>query len=113
MQTIKVPQSTDSSKDELKQSAAVALCQLAACNQGKHNDEWPFLPQGELACKKEPSSKEKHKYNCPAVKKIVKLKSRYQKRSREESVETQSVSTHIKVNDCDRIFNLRKRTKVA
>lgn len=113
LQTIKVPQSTDSSKDELKQSAAVALCQLAACNQGKHNDEWPFLPQGELACKKEPSYKEKHKYNCPAVKKIVKLKSRYQKRSREESVETQSVTTHIKVNDCDRIFNLRKRTKVA
>ncbi|XP_078257942.1 zinc finger protein 750 [Rhinoraja longicauda] len=113
LQTIKVSQSTESSKDEQKQSAAVALCQLAVCNQGKQNDEWPFLPQGELACKKEPSYKEKHKYNSPAVKKIVKLKSRYQKRSHEESVKTQSVTTHIKVNDCDRIFNLRKRTKVA
>ncbi|XP_072098634.1 zinc finger protein 750 [Mobula birostris] len=110
LQTENVVKCTESCNDEQKQSAAVALCQLAGCNERKHNQEWSFPQNGELAHKKEPSYEKKHKCNSPPVEKVEKQKSRYQKRSNEERMNTHS---DTKINDCDRIFSLRKRTKVA
>ncbi|XP_051889261.1 zinc finger protein 750 [Pristis pectinata] len=108
LQTINDVQCTECCNDEQKQSAAVALCQLARCDKRKYDEEWSVPPYGELASKEEPSYKEKHKCNSSAVEEVKKQKSRYQKRSNEGSVKSD-----VKINDCDRIFSLRKRTKVA
>ncbi|XP_069785638.1 zinc finger protein 750 [Narcine bancroftii] len=113
LQTKKATHCTKLCIDEQKQSAAVALCQLAVCKNRKHTEVWSLLPGGELASKKESSYEKNNKCNTPTVVKGEKQKPRYQKRSHEESVKTQSDTIHAKVNDCERIFNLRKRTKVA
>ncbi|XP_067914789.1 zinc finger protein 750 [Heterodontus francisci] len=114
LHTLKVVKSTQSCNDEQKQSAAVALCQLAICNNGKCNEEWSFLPTGEFASLKDPSYEDKHICGSLAFDKIEKeQKPRSQKRSNKVSVKTQLEATHVKDNDCGRIFNLRKRTRVA
>ncbi|XP_078426822.1 zinc finger protein 750 [Cetorhinus maximus] len=113
-QTLKVVKSAQSCNDEQKQSAAVALCQLAGCNSGKCNEEWSFLPNGQFASLEDPSYEDKHNYDSPTTDKIEKeQKPRCQKRLNEDSVKTQPETTLVKNNDCGRIFNLRKRTRVA
>uniref|UniRef100_UPI00398EAF79 zinc finger protein 750 n=1 Tax=Pristiophorus japonicus TaxID=55135 RepID=UPI00398EAF79 len=113
LQTLQVVQNTESYNDEQKQSAAVALCQLSVCNNGKCNGEWSFLQHGEFTSLGNPSYEDKHICDSPAFDKIEKQKPSCKKRSNKESVETQPEATHARNNDYGRIFNLRKRTKVV
>ncbi|XP_038633666.1 zinc finger protein 750 [Scyliorhinus canicula] len=114
LQTLDAVKSTQSSNDEQKQSAAVALCQLAECNSEKCNEEWSFLPTGQFVSLEDPSYEDKHICDSPAIGKVEKEQMpRSQKRPNEDSVKTQPEATFVKNNDCGRIFNLRKRTRVA
>ncbi|XP_060700236.1 zinc finger protein 750 [Hemiscyllium ocellatum] len=110
LQSQKVFKGTQSCNDEQKQSAAVALCQLAGSNNGKYNEQWSLLPTGQFAHLEDPSYKNEHT-------EFDKLDNEHKpislKRSNEESVKTQQETTLVKNNVCGRIFNLRKRTRVA
>uniref|UniRef100_A0A4W3KBD4 Uncharacterized protein n=1 Tax=Callorhinchus milii TaxID=7868 RepID=A0A4W3KBD4_CALMI len=90
-QAINVAKSAKSCNDEHKQSAAVALCQLAVCGNGKFSNE--------LTASRTDLSEHK---------------SRNPKRSHSKEVnKPQAEAKHAKSNDCGRIFNLRKRPRVA
>ncbi|XP_048466782.1 zinc finger protein 750 [Rhincodon typus] len=110
LKSLKVMRSTQSCNDEQKQSAAVALCQLAESNDGKYNEEWSLLPTGQFTSLEDPIYEDEH----IAFDKLDKQQKPISlKRSNEESVKTQSETTLVKNNICDRIFNLRKKTRVA
>ncbi|XP_078081548.1 zinc finger protein 750 [Mustelus asterias] len=115
LQTLKVVKSTQSCNDEQKQSAAVALCQLAGSSSGQCNEEWSCSPTGQFTSLEERSIEDKDTCDSPTIDKIEKgkQKPRSQKRSNEETVKIQPEATFVKSNDCGRIFNLRKRIRVA
>ncbi|XP_005144288.2 zinc finger protein 750 [Melopsittacus undulatus] len=96
--------------DEQKQTAAVALCQLAAYSPGKVRlDNEGQSPQDSNASCTEapPNSSDTQDTQCNQ-------KVKGQKRTNQkESAKSQQGTKRVRPNDCSRVFTLRKRTRVS
>ncbi|NXU48182.1 ZN750 protein, partial [Turnix velox] len=96
--------------DEQKQTAAVALCQLAAYSPSKARmDNEGQSPQDSNASCTEtpPNSSDTQDTQCNQ-------KAKGQKRTNQkESAKSQQSTKRVRPNDCSRVFTLRKRTRVS
>uniref|UniRef100_A0A8C8SSE0 Zinc finger protein 750 n=1 Tax=Pelusios castaneus TaxID=367368 RepID=A0A8C8SSE0_9SAUR len=99
---------TIDNSDEQKQTAAVALCQLAAYSPSKPrvDTEEQSSPDGGIP-RIEPSSSDTQNNHCNH-------KAKGQKRtSQKESAKSQHGSKRVRPSDCSRVFTLRKRARVS
>lgn len=96
--------------DEQKQTAAVALCQLAAYSPGTaRRDGDGHGAQDGHAAPKEATSAAPDTQDAPCN-----PKGKGQKRTNQkESVKSQQGAKRVRPNDCSRVFTLRKRTRVS
>uniref|UniRef100_A0A669QG63 Uncharacterized protein n=1 Tax=Phasianus colchicus TaxID=9054 RepID=A0A669QG63_PHACC len=96
--------------DEQKQTAAVALCQLAAYSPSKvRMDNEGQSPQdcNTLSTESTPNSSDTQDTQCNQ-------KVKGQKRTNQkESAKSQQSTKRVRPNDCSRVFTLRKRTRVS
>lgn len=96
--------------DEQKQTAAVALCQLAAYSPSKvRMDNEGQSPQdcNTLSTESTPDSSDTQDTQCNQ-------KVKGQKRTNQkESAKSQQSTKRVRPNDCSRVFTLRKRTRVS
>lgn len=96
--------------DEQKQTAAVALCQLAAYSPSKvRADSEGQSPQDSNASRTEASMSSSDTQDTQCNQKV-----KGQKRtSQKESAKSQQGTKRVRSNDCSRVFTLRKRTRVS
>lgn len=96
--------------DEQKQTAAVALCQLAAYSPGKVrlDNEGQSPQDSNASCTEAPlNSSDTQDTQCNQ-------KVKGQKRTNQkESAKSQQGTKRVRPNDCSRVFTLRKRTRVS
>ncbi|NXF81883.1 ZN750 protein, partial [Sclerurus mexicanus] len=94
--------------DEQKQTAAVALCQLASYSPGAARlDGDAHGPQDATAAEAARDSPDAQDTQCNQ-------KAKGQKRtSQKESAKAQQGAKRVRPNDCSRVFTLRKRTRVS
>ncbi|NWS41473.1 ZN750 protein, partial [Probosciger aterrimus] len=96
--------------DEQKQTAAVALCQLAAYSPSKVrlDNEGQSPQDSNASCTEAPlNSSDTQDTQCNQ-------KVKGQKRTNQkESAKSQQGTKRIRPNDCSRVFTLRKRTRVS
>ncbi|NXF34971.1 ZN750 protein, partial [Nyctibius bracteatus] len=96
--------------DEQKQTAAVALCQLAAYSPGKvRMDNEGQSPQDSNASCTEATLNSSDTQDTPCNQKVKGQKRTNQK----ESAKSQQGTKRVRPNDCSRVFTLRKRTRVS
>uniref|UniRef100_A0A663NF19 Uncharacterized protein n=2 Tax=Athene cunicularia TaxID=194338 RepID=A0A663NF19_ATHCN len=96
--------------DEQKQTAAVALCQLAAYSPSKvRMDNEGQSPQDSNASCTEATLSSSDTQDTPCNQKVKGQKRTNQK----ESAKSQQSSKRVRPNDCSRVFTLRKRTRVS
>ncbi|NWW50260.1 ZN750 protein, partial [Pedionomus torquatus] len=96
--------------DEQKQTAAVALCQLAAYSPSKvrlDNDRQSPQDSSASSLEATPNSPDTQDTQCNQ-------KVKGQKRTNQkESAKSQQGTKRVRPNDCSRVFTLRKRTRVS
>ncbi|XP_053149238.1 zinc finger protein 750 [Hemicordylus capensis] len=96
--------------DEQKQTAAVALCQLAAYSPSKvqmENAEKSNQNNNSQYMEPAPEPSDTQDNNCSQ-------KARGQKRTNQREVaKLQQGAKRVRTNDCSRVFTLRKRTRVS
>ncbi|KAK2528590.1 zinc finger protein 750 [Columba livia] len=96
--------------DEQKQTAAVALCQLAAYSPSKARmDGDGQSPQDSNAACTEATLKSSETQDTQCNQKVKGQKRTNQK----ESAKSQQGTKRVRPNDCSRVFTLRKRTRVS
>ncbi|KFW76739.1 Zinc finger protein 750 [Phalacrocorax carbo] len=96
--------------DEQKQTAAVALCQLAAYSPGKvRMDNEGQSPQDSNASCTEATLSSSDTQDTQCNQKVKGQKRTNQK----ESAKSQQGTKRVRPNDCSRVFTLRKRTRVS
>jgi len=96
--------------DEQKQTAAVALCQLAAYSPGKvRRDNEGQSPQDSNASSTEATLNSSDTQDTQCNQKVKGQKRTNQK----ESAKSQQGTKRVRSNDCSRVFTLRKRTRVS
>ncbi|NXW84801.1 ZN750 protein, partial [Alopecoenas beccarii] len=96
--------------DEQKQTAAVALCQLAAYSPSKARmDGEGQSPQDSNAACAEAALNSSETQDTPCNQKVKGQKRTNQK----ESAKSQQGTKRVRANDCSRVFTLRKRTRVS
>ncbi|NXO03148.1 ZN750 protein, partial [Rhinopomastus cyanomelas] len=96
--------------DEQKQTAAVALCQLAAYSPSKVRvDTEGQSPQDSNASCAEASINPSDTQDTQCNQKVKGQKRTNQK----ESTKSQQGTKRVRQNDCSRVFTLRKRTRVS
>lgn len=96
--------------DEQKQTAAVALCQLAAYSPSKvRMDNEGQSPQDCNTSCTEPALNSSDTQDTQCNQKVKGQKRTNQK----ESAKSQQGTKRVRPNDCSRVFTLRKRTRVS
>ncbi|NXJ76272.1 ZN750 protein, partial [Trogon melanurus] len=96
--------------DEQKQTAAVALCQLAAYSPGNARmDSEGQSPQDTNASATEAALNSSDTQDTQCNQKVKGQKRTNQK----ESAKSQQGTKRVRPNDCSRVFTLRKRTRVS
>ncbi|KFV57742.1 Zinc finger protein 750 [Gavia stellata] len=96
--------------DEQKQTAAVALCQLAAYSPSKvRMDNEGQSPQDSNASCTEATLNSSDTQDTQCNQKVKGQKRTNQK----ESAKSQQGTKRVRPNDCSRVFTLRKRTRVS
>ncbi|NWU82992.1 ZN750 protein, partial [Onychorhynchus coronatus] len=96
--------------DEQKQTAAVALCQLASYSPGTARlDSDGQSPQDSTAAATEATCSSSEAQDTPCNQKVKGQKRTNQK----ESAKSQQGAKRVRPNDCSRVFTLRKRTRVS
>uniref|UniRef100_A0A8D0ESI1 Uncharacterized protein n=1 Tax=Strix occidentalis caurina TaxID=311401 RepID=A0A8D0ESI1_STROC len=96
--------------DEQKQTAAVALCQLAAYSPSKvRMDNEGQSPQDSNASCTEATLNSSDTQDTQCNQKVKGQKRTNQK----ESAKSQQSTKRVRPNDCSRVFTLRKRTRVS
>ncbi|XP_027571451.1 zinc finger protein 750 [Pipra filicauda] len=96
--------------DEQKQTAAVALCQLASYSPGTARlDSDGQSPQDSKAPATEASRNSSDAQDTQCNQKVKGQKRTNQK----ESAKAQQGAKRVRPNDCSRVFTLRKRTRVS
>ncbi|XP_027547280.1 zinc finger protein 750 [Neopelma chrysocephalum] len=96
--------------DEQKQTAAVALCQLASYSPGTARlDSDGQSPQDSKAPATEASCNSSDAQDTQCNQKVKGQKRTNQK----ESAKAQQGAKRVRPNDCSRVFTLRKRTRVS
>ncbi|XP_027519903.1 zinc finger protein 750 [Corapipo altera] len=96
--------------DEQKQTAAVALCQLASYSPGTARlDSDGQSPQDSKALATEASCNSSDAQDTQCNQKVKGQKRTNQK----ESAKAQQGAKRVRPNDCSRVFTLRKRTRVS
>ncbi|NWU62504.1 ZN750 protein, partial [Pterocles burchelli] len=96
--------------DEQKQTAAVALCQLAAYSPSKvRTDNEGQSPQDSNASGTEATHNSSDTQDTQCNQKVKGQKRTNQK----ESAKSQQGTKRVRPNDCSRVFTLRKRTRVS
>ncbi|XP_040436023.1 zinc finger protein 750 [Falco naumanni] len=96
--------------DEQKQTAAVALCQLAAYSPSKARmDNEGQSPQDDNASCTEPTLNSSDTQDTQCNQKVKGQKRTNQK----ESAKSQQGTKRVRPNDCSRVFTLRKRTRIS
>ncbi|NWR35102.1 ZN750 protein, partial [Tachuris rubrigastra] len=96
--------------DEQKQTAAVALCQLASYSPGTARlDSDGQSPQDSKAAVTEATCNSSDAQDTQCNQKVKGQKRTNQK----ESAKSQQGAKRVRPNDCSRVFTLRKRTRVS